>query len=132
LRDMKQNRQHLMIVTDEFGGTAGIVTLEDVLEEIVGEIRDEYDAEEEREFQRVDEHSGIFKIRASLATVNNEMNVRLPREDAATLSGLFLDELEKVPEPGDRLEIDGVELMVLLDGQRVQVTLIPPTLEEED
>jgi putative hemolysin len=132
LRDMKQNRQHLMIVTDEFGGTAGIVTLEDVLEEIVGEIRDEYDAEEEREFQRIDEHSGIFKIRASLATVNNEMNVRLPREDAATLSGLFLDELEKVPEPGDRLEIDGVELMVLLDGQRVQVTIIPPTTEEED
>ncbi len=132
LRDMKQNRQHLMIVTDEFGGTAGIVTLEDVLEEIVGEIRDEYDAEEEREFQRVDEHSGIFKIRASLATVNNEMNVRLPREDAATLSGLFLDELEKVPEPGDRLEIEGVELMVLLDGQRVQVTLMPPKVEDID
>jgi putative hemolysin len=132
LRDMKQNRQHLMIVTDEFGGTAGIVTLEDVLEEIVGEIRDEYDAEEEREFQRVDELSGIFKIRASLSAVNNEMNIRLPREDAATLSGLFLDELEKVPEPGDRLEIDGVELMVLLDGQRVQVTLLPPKPEETD
>lgn len=129
LRDMKQNRQHLMIVVDEFGGTAGLVTLEDVLEEIVGEIRDEYDAEEEREFQRVDERSGIFKIRASLSTVNNEMNIRLPREDAATLSGLFLDELEKVPEAGDRLEIDGIELMVLLDGQRVHVTVLPP--EEE-
>ncbi len=132
LRDMKQNRQHLMIVTDEFGGTAGLVTLEDVLEEIVGEIRDEYDAEEEREFQRVDESSGIFKIRASLSTVNNEMNIRLPREDAATLSGLFLDELEKMPEPGDRLEIEGVELMVLLDGQRVQVTLMPPSQDEFD
>ncbi|MCG9892477.1 MAG: hemolysin family protein [Thermosynechococcaceae cyanobacterium MS004] len=132
LRDMKQNRQHLMIVTDEFGGTAGLVTLEDVLEEIVGEIRDEYDAEEEREFQRVDEHSGIFKIRASLSTVNNEMHVRLPREDAATLSGLFLDELEKVPESGDRLEIEGVELTVLPDGQRVQVTILPLQPEELD
>ena len=60
-----------------------------IIEEIVGEIRDEYDAEEEREFHRVDEFSGIFKIRASLSVVNNEMHVRLPREDAATIAGLI-------------------------------------------
>src|SRR5579883_1698937 len=71
LAEMKKNRLHLVIVRDEFGGTAGLVTLEDVLEEIVGEIRDEYDAEEEREFRQISEHEGIFKIRASIATVNN-------------------------------------------------------------
>jgi putative hemolysin len=125
LKEMKQSRLHLVIVTDEFGGTAGLVTLEDVLEEIVGEIRDEYDAEEEREFQRLDLHSGIFKIRASLSTVNNEMNIRLPREDAATIAGLFLDELQRNPMAGDRLEIENVELTVLEDGQRVRVGLIP-------
>ncbi|NJR71738.1 MAG: HlyC/CorC family transporter, partial [Gammaproteobacteria bacterium] len=132
LREMQQSRLHLVIVTDEFGGTAGLVTLEDVLEEIVGEIRDEYDAEEEREFHRIDEFSGVFKIRASLSVVNNEMHVRLPREDAATIAGLFMEELERVPEPGDRLEVGDVMLTVLEDGQRVQVTLMPPQHEEED
>jgi putative hemolysin len=132
LREMQQSRLHLVIVTDEFGGTAGLVTLEDVLEEIVGEIRDEYDAEEEREFQRIDEFSGVFKIRASLSVVNNEMHVRLPREDAATIAGLFMEELERVPEPGDRLEVGDVILTVLEDGQRVQVTLMPPQHQEED
>ncbi len=132
LREMQQSRLHLVIVTDEFGGTAGLVTLEDVLEEIVGEIRDEYDAEEEREFQRIDERSGIFKIRASLSTVNNELHVRLPRDDAATIAGLFMEELQRVPVAGDLLEFDDVQLMVLEDGQRVRVNLVDPQDEEED
>jgi putative hemolysin len=131
LREMQQSRLHLVIVTDEFGGTAGLVTLEDVLEEIVGEIRDEYDAEEEREFQRIDDRSGIFKIRASLSTVNNELHVRLPRDDAATIAGLFMEELQRVPIAGDLLDFDDVQLTVLEDGQRVRVSLIEPQ-EDED
>lgn len=132
LREMQQSRLHLVIVTDEFGGTAGLVTLEDVLEEIVGEIRDEYDAEEEREFQRIDDRSGIFKIRASLSTVNNELHVRLPRDDAATIAGLFMEELQRVPVAGDLLEFDDVQLTVLEDGQRVRVSLMDPQDGEED
>ncbi len=128
LRDMQKNRLHLAIVQDEFGGTAGLVTLEDVLEELVGEIRDEYDAEEEREFRRVSTGEGIFKLRASIGTVNNELDVVLPREDFATLLGLFLDELQRSPVAGDRIEVEGVELTVLEDGQRVRVRKIP----EED
>ncbi|WP_242025250.1 hemolysin family protein, partial [Leptolyngbya sp. FACHB-36] len=125
LEEMKKNRLHLVVVRDEFGGTAGLVTLEDVLEEIVGEIRDEYDAEEEREFRQISTHEGIFKIRASIATVNNELDLQLPRDEAATLAGLFLEELQRPPEPSDRLQIDNVLLMVLEDGQRVRVTLLP-------
>jgi putative hemolysin len=132
LREMQQSRLHLVIVTDEFGGTAGLVTLEDVLEEIVGEIRDEYDAEEEREFQRIDDRSGIFKIRASLSTVNNELHVRLPRDDAATIAGLFMEELQRVPVAGDLLELDNVQLTVLEDGQRVRVSLVEPQEEDDD
>ena len=127
LRDMQKNRLHIVIVQDEYGGTAGLVTLEDVLEEIVGEIRDEYDAEEEREFRRISQHEGIFKIRASIATVNNELDLRLPREEAATLAGLFLEELQRSPQPGDRLQINNVLLTVLEDGQRVRVNLAPST-----
>jgi putative hemolysin len=124
LREMKRDRLHIVIVRDEFGGTAGLVTLEDVLEEIVGEIRDEYDTEEEKEFRRLDDHSGIFKIRASIATVNNELDVHLPRDEAATLAGLFLEELQRSPEPGDLIEVDQIQLLVLEDGQRVRVTKI--------
>ncbi len=125
LREMKQSRLHLVMVKDEFNGTAGLVTLEDVLEEIVGEIRDEYDADEEKEFQRIDATTGIFKVRASIATVNNELNIRLPREEAATLAGLFLEELQRSPEPGDTLTIESSRLTVLADGQRVKIEAIP-------
>lgn len=131
LKEMKQNRLHMVIVKDEFGGTAGLVTLEDVLEEIVGEIRDEYDAEEEREFRQISDHEGIFKIRASIATVNNELDVQLPRAEAATLAGLFLEELQRPPQVGDRLQIDHVVLTVLEDGQRVRVAMLPAE-EPED
>jgi putative hemolysin len=124
LADMKKNRLHLVVVRDEFGGTAGLVTLEDVLEELVGEIRDEYDAEEEREFRQISAHEGIFKIRASLSTVNNELDLALPRDDAATLAGLFLEELQRPPEPGDLLMIENIQLTVLEDGQRVRVMLM--------
>ncbi|MFQ3680363.1 MAG: hemolysin family protein, partial [Pseudanabaenaceae cyanobacterium] len=124
LRDMQKHRLHLAIVQDEFGGTAGLVTLEDVLEELVGEIRDEYDAEEEREFRRVSTSEGIFKLRASIGTVNNELDLLLPRDDFATLLGLFLDELQRGPVAGDRIEVEGVELTVLEDGQRVRVRKI--------
>lgn len=131
LAAMKTNRLHVMVVRDEFGGTAGLVTLEDVLEEIVGEIRDEYDAEEEREFRQTGEHEGIFKIRASLAAVNNELNLELPRDEAATLAGLFLEDLHRPPEPGDTLQIANVLLTVLEDGQRVRVAVVPPDPEDE-
>ncbi len=124
LREMQVNRLHLIIVQDEFGGTAGLITLEDVLEEIVGEIRDEYDAEEEREFRRTGEHTGVFKLRASIATVNNELDVQLPREDAATLAGLFLEKLQRPPVAGDHLVVDDILLTVLEDGQRVSVSSI--------
>ncbi len=124
LTEMKKNRLHLVVVRDEFGGTAGLVTLEDVLEEIVGEIRDEYDAEEEREFRQISAHEGIFKIRASIATVNNQLDMQLPRVEAATLAGLFLEELQRPPEAGDTLQVDAVQLTVLEDGQRVRVILV--------
>lgn len=130
LREMQENRQHLVIVKDEFGGTAGLITLEDVLEEIVGEIRDEYDAEEELEFRRLNSHTGVFKIRASIATVNNELDLHLPREEAATLAGLFLEELQRSPEPGDQLWIENIRLRVLEEGQRVEVALIQPPSDE--
>ncbi|MBD2104785.1 hemolysin family protein [Leptolyngbya sp. FACHB-261] len=131
LREMQKGRLHLVVVTDEYGGTAGLITLEDLLEEIVGEIRDEYDAEEEAEFLRLGPHKGIFNVRASLSRVNNELGSDLPRDQAATLAGLFLAEFNQLPTSGDRLQIESVELLVLEDGQRVRVTYTPPTTTAE-
>ena len=131
LRDMKENRLHMVVVQDEFGGTAGLVTLEDVLEEIVGEIRDEYDAAETKAFQRFDEFSGAFKLRESIATVNHELNVHLPRDGAATLQGLFLQELDRYPEAGDQLIIEDATLEVLQEGLRVKVTKVQKTPPSE-
>ncbi|MDX2272841.1 MAG: hemolysin family protein [Cyanobacteriota bacterium] len=129
LEEMQEEGIHMVVVTDEFGGTAGLITLEDLLEEIVGEIRDEYDAAEEKEFEWISDTEAIFNIRASLSTVNNEMNLELPRGEAATLAGLFLEANSRQPQGGDRLTIEHVHLTVLEDQQRVrvQVVLLDPT-----
>ncbi|MEI6428691.1 MAG: hemolysin family protein [Pseudanabaena sp. ELA607] len=131
LREMQKKRLHIVIVQDEFGGTAGLLTLEDVLEELVGEIRDEYDADEEREFERRNEHEWIFKIRASIATVNNEVNVQLPRDEAATLAGLFIEDNQQPPKAGDRITIGDITLEVLEGSQRVLVSRDIKTREKE-
>ncbi len=132
LGEMQLQRTHLMVVVDEYGGTAGVVTLEDLLEEIVGEIRDEYDAAEELEFERLEDGSGIFLARASIATVNNVLDVELPRETALTLRGLMEVVLEHAPRDGEAVEIDGFELQVLPGGQRIAVRILPEPEEEED
>jgi putative hemolysin len=131
LKQMKENRLHMVIVQDEFGGTAGLVTLEDVLEEIVGEIRDEYDAAETQAFQRIDEFSGAFKLRESIATVNHELNVHLPRDGAVTLQGLFLESLDRYPVAGDRLQLEDAMLEVLSEGVRVKVTKVEKIIDFE-
>jgi putative hemolysin len=132
LSEMQKEGMHMVVVTDEFGGTAGLITIEDLLEEIVGEIRDEYDEDEEREFERISATEAVFNIRASLSTVNNELNLELPRDQAATLAGLFLDTNGRQPQAEDALVIEGVHLSVLEDGQRVRVQVPERTADEED
>ncbi|MBW4696878.1 MAG: hemolysin family protein [Aphanocapsa lilacina HA4352-LM1] len=132
LREMQLQRTHLVVVVDEYGGTAGVVTLEDLLEEIVGEIRDEYDAEEETEYERLADGSGIFLARTSIATVNNVLDYELPRDSALTLRGLMEAALERAPREGERIEVDRFELELLPDGQRIAVRALPEPEEEEE
>lgn len=131
LREMQQQRTHLVVVVDEYGGTAGVVTLEDLLEEIVGEIRDEYDAEEELEYEKLADGSGIFLALSSIATVNNVLDVELPRVTALTLRGLMEMAIERAPKEGERVEVEGFELELLPDGQRIAVRTLPE-VEDED
>jgi CBS domain containing-hemolysin-like protein len=119
LRELQARKVHIAIVVDEYGGTAGLVTIEDILEEIVGEIQDEYDPEEFI-MQRVSADEYIFNARMDLDDINDIMSTNLPTEDADTLGGLVYNLLGRVPLVGDGVEIEDLHLTVLdVEGRRI-------------
>ncbi len=119
LREMRRNRVHMAIVVDEYGGTAGLVTVEDILEEIVGEIRDEYDREEAT-LEAVGEGEFVVDARMNLYDVNEQLEADLPTEPADTLGGLIYNLLGRVPMPGDLVEVSGWRMEVLtVEGRRI-------------
>ncbi len=125
LREFREQRVHLAVVVDEYGGTAGIVTMEDILEEIVGEIRDEFDQEGER-IRVLDDHHVILDPRIDLDDLNEELGLTLPTEDSDTLGGFLYAELGKVPSRGDGVEYEGLRFTIdRVERQRMlQVTLV--------
>jgi putative hemolysin len=121
LRDLLRNRVHMAVVVDEYGGTAGVVTIEDALEEIVGEIRDEYDAAEEPEYVRVNENEALFNARVPVSEVNDVLSIKLPTEESDTLGGLVYTRLGRMPKTGDHVEVDSIELTVTaVVGRRIK------------
>jgi CBS domain containing-hemolysin-like protein len=119
LREMQRGRVHVAIVVDEYGGTAGIITIEDLIEEIVGDIQDEYDIEE-AVIERISEDEAIFDARVSIRDVNDTLDLEIDDEDFDTLGGLVYHELGKVPNVGDEVRVDGCLVTVLsVIGRRV-------------
>jgi putative hemolysin len=112
LQELQQRKVHIAIVVDEYGGTAGLVTIEDILEEIVGEIQDEYDIEEAF-MEVVSDDEIIFNGRMDLDDVNHIMGLELPTDSSDTLGGLVYTSLGRVPVVGDRVRIQDVEITVL-------------------
>ena len=120
LQEFKRKRVHLAIVIDEYGGTAGIVTIEDILEEIVGEIQDEYDQAEELEIQPDGDNEWLINARANLGDINDVLHVRFPVDDADTLGGFIYTQLGKIPLPGDEVNYENVRLKVVnVAGRRI-------------
>jgi putative hemolysin len=119
LRDFQSRRIHLAVVVDEYGGTDGIVTLEDVLEELVGEINDEMDEAEEA-ITRVSRTEIIASGDADLREINHFFNTALPQLEHRSLNGYLLEELGRVPENGETLERDGIRIEVI-DATETQV-----------
>ncbi len=120
LPDLQQRRVHMAVVVDEYGGMAGLVTIEDLLEEIVGEIQDEYDTEEPF-VQYVNDDEYVFDARVDLDDLNRLMAVALPTEDNDTLGGFIYTELGKVPVVGDQVTYDNLELTVeSVAGRRIK------------
>ncbi|WP_106768021.1 hemolysin family protein [Paenibacillus faecalis] len=112
-KDLQKHKMHLAIVIDEYGGTAGIVTIEDALEEIVGNIFDEHDVEE-KELEKLDENTFLMKGLISLRLVKDLINIELPIEDYDTLSGFVIGQLGRIPEQDERpvVEFNGVVFQV--------------------
>lgn len=121
LAEMQKNKQHMAIVVDEYGGTAGLVTIEDLVEEVVGEIRDEYEAEQELVIP-VSEHEALMDGRVPFDDVREAFDLDLdPSEDYDTLGGYIVHELGRLPRQGEQLRTDGVRFTVeTVDGRRVR------------
>lgn len=113
LREMRQRRLHLAIVTDEFGGTGGIVTLEDIIEEIVGDIRDEYDTEEVAPIQKLADGRFVADAAIAIADLEPHLGRKLPEDgDFESLGGLIVHRAGRVPEVGAMVALDGYNLIV--------------------
>ncbi|MDP9364192.1 MAG: hemolysin family protein [Chloroflexota bacterium] len=120
LTELRRSRVHIAIVADEYGGFAGLVTIEDILEEIVGEIQDEYDVEVQL-VERVGEGELIADGRLPLADVAEEFGLSLGEDDSGTVAGFVQRHLGRLPNEGDRFETDGLGVEVIaVEGRRVR------------
>jgi putative hemolysin len=127
LHEFQRRKVHIAIVLDEYGGTAGLVTIEDLLEEIVGEIQDEYDVEEPI-VERLSDHEARVDGRADVDELLELFDLDLKLDDADeydTVGGLMYHRIGGVPSPGDRVDVDGLQLTVeTTDGRRVGKVLV--------
>ena len=134
LREFQQQRTSLGIVVDEYGGVSGLVTVTDLIEEIVGDLEDEFDIHEP-EFQRINQTETLVDARLSLDALNRAMGTTLQAEGFDTVGGLVYRELGKMPSVGDRVEADGLQITVQSTaGRRIRklrVARRPPAAEAE-
>jgi magnesium and cobalt exporter, CNNM family len=135
LGEFRRQNQHMALVVDEYGAVQGIVTLEDLLEEIVGEIEDEYDLPDDS-IERVDETHIRIHGTFSIDDFNETFGTGLPQEDYHTIAGFVFGELGRAPQPGDEVEYDGLRFSVVeVDGQRIErleVEFVERQLEDSD
>lgn len=126
LKDFRSNRNHIAIVVDEYGGVAGLVTIEDVLEQIVGDIEDEYDYDESED-NIVQELSGHYRVKAvtEIADFNEMLGVEFSDDDYDTVGGLVLNKFGRLPKRGESVVIGSLKFIVLrVDSRRLHTVLV--------
>ena len=122
LKDFRANRNHMAIVVDEFGGAAGLVTIEDVVEQIVGEIADEHDVDEDLFIKQAGENRFIIKALTPIDDFNEHFGSALDDEEFDTIAGLVMKEFGRMPKRGEIVAIDQFHFKVLsADGRRVHL-----------
>jgi magnesium and cobalt transporter len=130
LREFRGNRSHMAMVIDEYGGVAGLVTIEDVIEQIVGDIDDEFDIEEDQDIRRENERQFAVRGATRIEEFNSFFNVRLPHEEFDTIAGLVLKHFGRMPRRGEAISIDELEFRVVRADRRhidtLRVTLPVP------
>ena len=106
LREMQRDKFSLAIIVDEYGGTAGLVTMEDLLEEIVGEIRDEHDTDEQEPISIISDVEAVVEAGMNIEDVNEKLGTHLPTEDFETIGGYTVGLFGRLPNEGDEVEAD--------------------------
>jgi CBS domain containing-hemolysin-like protein len=135
LEEMQTGHVHMAMVVDEYGGIAGLVTLEDIFEEIVGEIQDEYDQSEEAPYTKVGEGEYVFQGRVDLKDVNEVMGSQLPTEETESLGGFIYEQVGRVPSSGETLHVGDIELTIeQVTGRRIRKVRAKkqPTIAQEE
>ncbi|RUA08326.1 MAG: HlyC/CorC family transporter, partial [Fusobacteria bacterium] len=133
LDEFRIKQVHMAIILDEYGGTVGVVTIEDLIEEIIGEIKDEYDVHEEDEIEKIKENVYKVDARINVEELNKELEICIPEsENYESLGGYVLDILGRIANVDDTVELDGIKMKVLeVDKTRVVKILIEIVEEEE-
>ncbi|MES2356367.1 MAG: transporter associated domain-containing protein [Pseudomonadota bacterium] len=134
LREFRANRNHIAIVVDEYGGVAGLITIEDVLEQIVGEIEDEYDYDESED-NIIQDRTGRYRVKAvtEIDDFNEAMGTNFSDEEFDTVGGLVINHFGRMPKRGEQVSFDGVTFQVLRsDSRRLHVLLVEKTNDQAE
>jgi putative hemolysin len=138
LKELQSKRVHMAIVVDEYGGTAGIVTIENIIEEIIGDIQDEYDPPEEAEYTQINEHEYVVDAGIDLDDLNDLLSIELPTDDSDTLGGFIFSYFGRVPTIGEEIDYAEEHLMMRVEsveGRRIRKVRIirqDPKLESDE
>ncbi|MBL8133336.1 MAG: HlyC/CorC family transporter [Anaerolineae bacterium] len=131
-KEMQHRKTHIAVVVDEYGGTAGIVTIEDLVEEIVGDIKDEFDANEEDEYVKVEDNAYVVDGGMNLDDVNELLDIDLPDDENDSFGGYIYSRLGRVPEVGETLEEAGVFIRIdAVENRRIRKVFVRRVVEVE-
>jgi magnesium and cobalt transporter len=133
LREFRENRNHMAIVIDEYGGVAGLATIEDVLEEIVGDIEDEYDVEDDTNIRRVSDADFIVKALTPIEDFNEQFNTELDDDEVDTVGGLVLRKLGHLPQRGEITAIQNFQFKVMnADNRQIHLLRVTPLRYQDE
>lgn len=134
LKEFRQKRYHMAIVVDEYGGVSGLITIEDILEQIVGDIEDEHDDEEGADIRKLGSHVFLVSALTPLDEFNESFGTRFDEEEASTIGGIVLHAFGHMPVKGESIELDGLTFKVNKANSRrlVQLQVIKPKLTQDN
>jgi CBS domain containing-hemolysin-like protein len=131
LRELRRKKVHIAVVVDEYGGVSGIVCMEDIIEEIIGDIQDEFDNEQE-DIQKLDDATYICDARINLEDLSNKLNIELPVEDFDTLGGFVFDLFGKIPAAQEKAVYQNHDFIIHgMDGHKINLVKIILSQEDE-